>query len=354
MTAKAFLGRIDPRSPDYVALIRAGLDRVGFVDALPTNPKVFLKPNLTFPTYRPGVMSSPEAVAAAIEVLVEFGAEVWVGDSDSGGYNPFSMHEVYKQTGIAEFAPRYGAKVVNLSDLPRRKISFLCRGKEISLEMPRLLTDEIDALVTLPVPKIHMNTGVSLTFKNQWGCIPEPNDRLRLHPYFKETVQAVNEAVKARFAIIDGRFGLNSTGPMRGEVVELNWLCVTDDLGAGARIACLLMGIDPMKVKHLKYAYEVGRLPELADIDLNIALEDFVGPSFYLKRAWTDYPGFLAFNSASLAHLAYFSRWSKLLHKVLYLFREPFYDYDEAKRVRNREGLDETQEGPSDLGRSRD
>ena len=340
------MGRLDPTRLAYDDLIREGLDYVGFVDKLPSRPKIFVKPNLTFPVYRPGVMTSPEAVEAAIRVLVDVGAQVWVGDSDSGGYNPFSMHEVYRQTGIAEVAPRYGAQVVNLSDLPRKTISFACRGKEVTLDLPRLLIEEIDALVTLPVPKIHMNTGVSLTLKNQWGCIPEPNDRLRLHPFFKETVQAVNEAVKARFAIIDGRFGLNATGPMRGEVVELNWLCVTDDIGAGERVVCSLMGVDPMKMKYLKYAHQIGNLPELSEVALNTRLDEFIGPRFYLKRSWTDYPGYLAFNSRRLAHLAYFSRWATFLHKILYLFREPFYDYDEARRIREREGSTEMHPSP--------
>jgi hypothetical protein len=179
-----------------------------------------------------------------------------------------------------------------------------------------------------------MNTGVSLTYKNQWGCIPEPQDRLRLHPYFKEVVQVVNHAVKARFAIIDGRYGLNETGPMRGQAAELNWVCVTDDLGAGARIATRLMDVDLNKIPHLRYAERRGAIPDLDQIELNARVEDFMGPTFFLKRAWTDYPGLWAFKSARLAHVAYFSRWSDVLHRLLYRFREPFYDYDEARRNR--------------------
>lgn len=336
---RAFLGRIDSDSLNYLDLIRQGLERIGLSERMPTTPKIFLKPNLTFPVYRPGVMTSPEAVEAAIIALADYGAKVWVGDSDSGGYNPFSMHEVYNKTGIADFASRLGVRVVNLSSLERRSISFSCRGKPFQLELPRLLTDEIDALITLPVPKIHMNTGVSLTFKNQWGCIPEPDDRLRLHPYFKEAVLAVNNAVKARFAIIDGRFGLNVSGPLRGEAVELNWLCVADDLGAGARIACSLMGLKPEQISHLRHAQSVGMLPALHEIDLNVPLSDFKGPKFYLQRRWTDYPGVLAFKNPKLAHLAYFSRWSHLLHRLLYLFREPFYDYDKERRIREEASM---------------
>src|SRR5688572_100279 len=133
MKPSAFLGHLDGARLNYDELIRAGLEFVRFKEQVPTRPKIFLKPNLTFPVYRPGVMSSPEAVEAAIRVLVEAGAEVWVGDSDSGGYNPFSMHEVYRQTGIADIAPRYGATVVNLTDLPRKAITFPCRGQEVTL-----------------------------------------------------------------------------------------------------------------------------------------------------------------------------------------------------------------------------
>ena len=335
---RAFFGRIS-KDLNYAELITAGFDAIGLAEQLPSGSKVFLKPNLTFPEYRPGVMTSPQAVEAAIVALRDMGCSVWVGDSDSGGYNPFSMHEVYAKTGILDFAPKYGAQVVNLSELERSTISFDCRGRRMDLDLPKLLTHEIDALITLPVPKIHMNTGVSLTFKNQWGCIPEPQDRLRLHPYFKEVVLAVNEAVKARFAIIDGRFGLNRTGPMRGDAIELNWLCVTDDLGAGARLACEQMGVPLDSVKHLRYAESRGLIPALDDIEI---MGDVPGaaPRFFLKRAWTDYPGLLAFNNERLAHLAYFSRWSRVLHRILYLFREPFYDYDDAKEKREAHASD--------------
>jgi uncharacterized protein (DUF362 family) len=179
----------------------------------------------------------------------------------------------------------------------------------------------------MPVPKVHTNTGVSLTFKNQWGCIPEPNDRLRLHPHFKETVVAVNHAVKARTAVIDGRFGLNRSGPMKGDDVYLGWLAVASDLGTGARLACELMRLQLEEFPHLRYARRLGLVPDWDEIECNTVLEPFLGPQFHLKRILTDYPGYLAFHSSRLAHLAYFSRWATPLHRLLYRFREPFYDY---------------------------
>ena len=101
--------------------------------------------------------------------------------------------------------------------MSRRSIQFSYKHKSFTLPLPVFLLDEIDILVTMPVPKIHSNTGVSLTFKNQWGCIPENKDRLRLHPYFQHVILEVNKAVKANVAIIDGKYGLNKNGPMKGE-----------------------------------------------------------------------------------------------------------------------------------------
>jgi uncharacterized protein (DUF362 family) len=327
---RAFLARVKPDGSDYLVAIREGLAYIGFGEGLPAPPRLFIKPNLTFPSYRPGVMTSPEALEAAIATLKDYTPHITIGDSDSGGYNPFRMEDVYEATGISEFAGRHGVQVVNLSRLERQTIPISTRRGRTFLAMPRLLTEEIDALITMPVPKIHMNTGVSLTFKNQWGCIPEPNDRLRLHPDFSEVVVEVNRAVKAAVAIIDGRFGLNVSGPLRGQPVALNWVCVTNSIGAGARIACELMQINLRRIAHLRFAESRGLVPALADIEINTGLQPFLGPRFYLKRRWTDIPGYLAFHNSALTYVAYFSRWAKPLHRLLYVFREPFYDYGQG------------------------
>ena len=46
---------------------------------------------------------------------------------------------------------------------------------------------------------------------------------------------------------------------------------------------------------------------------------------FDLKRAWTDLPGLVAFKSRIAGYVGYESPLAGILHKVLYLFREPFY-----------------------------
>jgi uncharacterized protein (DUF362 family) len=325
MIYRAYIGNLLTAS--YLDLMREGLEYIEFAKIAQSDTRVFIKPNLTYPVFRPGVMTTPEAIEAALIAVREYTPHIFLGDADSGGYNTFSMTEVYRETGIAELAGKYGAKIVNLSTLPRKTIQFQYRGKDFSLNLPRLLTDEMDFLITMPVPKIHNMTGVSLTFKNQWGCIPEPADRLRLHPYFKHVIIEVNRAIRTRVAIIDGKFGLNENGPMKGQAVALNWGLVTDNIGAGARLACELMQIPLETINHLEYAQKLGFIPEREQIEVNRDLQLFTKRPFYLKRKWTDLPGLFAFRYPLISYLAYFSSLAHILHRILYLFREPLYDY---------------------------
>lgn len=322
---------------DYTAVVVAGLEWTGFFRNVRAGSTVFLKPNLTFPTYHPGVMTSFECLKAVTEVLVGKGYKVIIGEADSGGYNRFSIDEVFRKMGIQRLAEETGASIVNISFTEPEIVRFRKGMRNLSIPLPKLLLHEIDAFITLPVPKIHMNTLVSMSIKNQWGCIQEPSERLKLHPYFAEAIYEVCSRLPNAYSIIDGRYGLNGSGPMRGDPIRLNWLIVANDLVAADRVCCRLMQIDERRVRYFGYFRKRGWWTPYEALRLNQAIEPFVKETFYLRRAWTDLPGLACFNSSFLAWLGYRSPLASLLHWLLYLFREPFYDYEsEKKRVRDK------------------
>ena len=317
---------------NYLVPIRDGLEKVGFFKDIPSGATVFLKPNLTFPTYQPGVMTSFECLEAVTELLTGSGYRVIIGEADSGGYNRFSIDEVFQKMGINELAARTGARVVNISFTDPEIVRLRAGFRDLSIPLPKLLLHEIDAFITLPVPKIHMNTMVSMSIKNQWGCIQNPAERLKLHPYFPQVIYEVCRRLPKPYSIIDGRYGLNGSGPMRGEAVQLNWLLVANDLVAADRVCCRLMQIDEARVRHLGYFKKQGWWSSFETIELDQRVEPFLKEKFYLKRAWTDLPGLFCFNSSFLAWVGYRSPLAGFLHWLLYLFRKPFYDYDAEKR----------------------
>ena len=67
-------------------------------------------------------------------------------------------------------------RCINLSEAPRRSVTFALRDKTIELDLPIVL-EEVDLFVTLPTPKMRSVTRYSGAVKNQWRCIP---DKMRL------------------------------------------------------------------------------------------------------------------------------------------------------------------------------
>jgi uncharacterized protein (DUF362 family) len=313
---------IDSLNNGYQSSLKKGFDYLGPTGRVGSNDRIVIKPNLTFPHFRKGVMTNPEAVESLVLYLKNFTSHITICEADSGGYTRFSMDEVFSATGLSEMAKRYGVKIVNLSKVPSRPIHFRGGLRRFSVPLPRLILDETDLFITMPVPKVHSNTGISLSLKNQWGIIQQPDLRLKLHPHFKPVIYHINKALPRSISVLDGKFGLTRNGPMLGDVLELDWLVVGDNLFALDKIVCQMMGFDPAEIPHLRYALS----RENADpIEMNTGFEPFVCRDFYLERKWTDYPGWFTFHSRALAYVGYESALARPLHWLLYRFREPFY-----------------------------
>jgi uncharacterized protein (DUF362 family) len=313
---------------NYLARIQEGLSYIDLGSMVKYGEDIFIKPNLTYPYYKEGVMTNPHCIENLFIALKDYTSNIVVGESDGGGYNRFCMYSVFEKTGLKAIAKKYGVKIVNLSTGPTKNISFTYHGKKMAVPLPQMLLDEIQLFITVPVPKIHANTQVSMSIKNQWGCIPQPALRLELHPYFDKVITEVNRSLRANVSVIDGLYALNRNGPLRGDPVKLGWMMIADDIGAADQVCCRLMRIDPASVKYLAFYQQHQNTSALEEFQFNQDYRAFIGPKFFLRREFWDYPGFLAFRFPAIAYLAYHSPLAGVLHKLLYLFREKFYEHD--------------------------
>ena len=320
--ARAFLGSL---SGGYADLLHSGFAFCGGPHLIHRGHHVCIKPNLTFPHFRKGVMTTPEAVEALVVFLKSYTDRITICESDSGGYNRFSMDEVFRATGIAEMARRYGVRIVNLSYEPSRDIPVEAGVRRLKVPLPVMLLDETDLFITVPVPKVHLNTIVSVAVKNQWGVIQEPAMRLKLHPYFKEVIYAVNRSLPRAFAFVDAKYALTRSGPLRGDAVEWDWGMVTDSIFYADLIVTRLMGLDQRRIRYLDYIFRKEGIRSPAEVAFNTDWTSFRRDPLHLQRDWTDYPGLLTFNSRVLAYIGYESLLAKPLHWLLYRFREPFF-----------------------------
>jgi len=283
--------------------------------------RVFLKPNLTWKEPIDGVTTTPAFIEHVVTAIRDRTPHITVGESD-GGYHSFKAEEAFESHGLFRLREQFGIQVVNLSDGPSESRTVDIAGCPVTVEVPRLLLDETDVFITLPVPKVHVMTQVSLGFKNQWGCQPGTM-RLRNHPDFARKILAIHKILKPRLAIYDGTYFLDKTGPMIGEPVRMHLLIASNDVGAGDLVCCEIMGVNARRVNHLRRAQREGMMPPfLTDVILNQPLEPFKTHRFRLRRSLINYVALAAFHSHLGTRLFYDSPAAAPIHRVLYTIRK--------------------------------
>lgn len=305
--------RIDNADHMYRA-IGDSLDSLGAFEYLGAGRHVFLKPNLTYPTHRPGITTSPRLLRAVLSNLADSGCHVSVGESD-GGYGAWSADEAFAGHGLRDLCGAFGATLVNLSQAPSRQVELETLGKTYRLGLPVILLDETDTFITLPVPKIHAMVTYSGAVKNQWGCIPDPM-RLKLHPNFEKLIWAVNQRLAPRLAIGDGEYMLDRNGPMSGEPVYMNRIIVADDvLSFDVAVLERIMQLDPARVSYLALGRQLG-FQWSADTVENRATG--LAHQFELRRTLRNRLVAAAFPRQWAVNLIWDSLPGRLAHRVLY------------------------------------
>lgn len=293
---------------------------IGLDNVIKNNDQIFIKPNLTYPFHKKGVTTSPELIEVLVSILREKTSKISIVESD-GGSHAWKAEEAFEGHGLYDVAKKYDVKLLNLSPLPAEYAETTIVGRKVGLELPSILLHEADVFITIPVPKVHVITGVTLAFKNQWGCIPDAM-RIRHHPEFDHKVVVINKLLKPKLAIFDGEYFLNRSGPMDGDAVKKDLLIVSDDIGAGSLACCELMRIDWRKIRHLKIGHEEGMFPSsLSECFVNQDLSTFKTEKFYLKRNTQNQTALWAFHSRFGTNLFYLWPTATILHKILYAIK---------------------------------
>lgn len=305
------------RGEDLSATVRQALSACGVLDRLSPSARLAIKPNLTYPYHRPGVTTSPEVIRAAVDILREVSPHIAIVETD-GGYGAWSAEEAFGGHGLYEISKEFDAEVVNLSLEAREFVEFQCRGRSHQLPLPTRLLHETDLLISMPVPKIHAMTGLSLAYKNQWGCVPDLM-RLRRHHILDEALVAINRSLKPA-VLGDGTCFLDGNGPLDGEVVPMGLIIGATDAGSFDRYVSELMGFPWQRISHLRRAARLGDMPtSLDDIAYSTPPAEARSRVFRLRRTPRNWIALAGFKSRFLTWLGYESWFGRVvLHAMLY------------------------------------
>lgn len=297
--------------------VGSALEESGILSRISRTTRVAIKPNLTYPYYRRGVTTSPDVIRETVQILSNYTDSIAIVESD-GGYGAWTATEAYAGHGLYRLRDEFGVEVINLCDEEREFITFESRGRAYKLPLPIRLLHHTDLLISMPVPKIHCMTGLTLGYKNQWGCIPDKM-RLRSHFIFNDAIVAINRLLHPA-VLSDGTYFLDRNGPMEGDPVRMDLIIASSDVGAFDLYVSELMGFPWRHVPHLRRAVELGDMPSrLEDITFNVHPAEARTRTFHLERTSRNWIALAGFYSRFLTWLMYESWFGRVvLHSIFY------------------------------------
>jgi uncharacterized protein (DUF362 family) len=138
---------------------------------------------------------------------------------------------------------------------------------------------DFDYIISIPVLKMHMHTGATLSVKNMKGLIYK-KEKVKLHQLhcdenirqgYKEldiAIADLSSAVAPDLAIIDGYYAMEGMGPSAGDRIKLNTIVASTDYLAADLTALAVVGLGIDHVPHLKLISErKGRILSVDDVE---------------------------------------------------------------------------------------
>ncbi len=301
--------------------IQKGLKFVESHEIINKDSTIFIKPNLTDVVHSPGITTTPLMIKAVIEAFSPLVKKIFVGESDGGNYS-YSADTSLKNHGVFDVARDYpNVEVVNLSKLPRTRISEKVCGRKVWVDLPDLLLNDIDCLVSVPVLKAHAMTHGTFSIKNLWGCYPDPM-RLLYHKDLDYKLALINKLVKNRIQIIDGFWALDGHGPMEGTPVITNKILIANNPVAADASAAYLMGLDKSKIGHLAITEEFGLgTSDITKIKFNKDISTEKLKKFTPYKIKLDYFSVICFKSVLFSKLVLTSPLTPLIYSLVNLTR---------------------------------
>jgi uncharacterized protein (DUF362 family) len=247
-------------------LAREGLDTLG----LRPYGRTLLKPNVVASgEHFPHAYTRPEFTEGVLLALRDRArgdlAELAVGER-CGITIPTRF--AYREAGYYPMAKRAGAKLYHFDEVSQ---------VEIPLTHPERLRDSFytpepvaraDFFVNCPKFKAHPWTTVTFSMKNYIG-IQDDRHRLIDHDHrLNEKVADLQYIVQPQFIAIDGIIA--GEGRMLTPIpFDLKLMIMGNNQVAFDAVCCHIIGLDPLSVEHIRYAYERGFGPvDLDQIDI--------------------------------------------------------------------------------------
>ncbi len=259
------------------------LSPLGYPDKIMAGTKIVIKANLVS-AMKPeqAATTHPVLLSALVDILVERGAEVVVGDSPGGLYNAAFVGRVYTKTGMRELLS-HGAR---LNEDFSEKAATFSEAKVLKDFTYTAYLDSADMIINFCKLKSHGMMGMSCAAKNMFGVIPgiiKPEYHFRFPKYedFADMIVDLDEYFHPEISIADAVIGMEGNGPTAGTPKHIGCLLASHSPHNLDTVAAKILGFTREELPILNAAYKRGMTVEsFEDIPLigttdGLLLSDF-------------------------------------------------------------------------------
>jgi len=210
--------------------------------------------------YKGGIITDIRVVKALAEILLPVAGKVIIAEGSS--INRSETSKMFAHYGYDKLADLDRKKVI-LVDLNTDKMveKAVPGGKRMTSRKVPLTLEKADAIISVPVLKIHFAAVASLAVKHLQGAVP-PLEKYMTHFFgLWQNLVNIHHLVKPKLTIIDGLVGLEDFGPVSGTPKKMDLLIGGTNPVAVDSVAMRIMGLDPLSSPPVWMAYMQGLGP---------------------------------------------------------------------------------------------
>jgi uncharacterized protein (DUF362 family) len=270
MTIKDFPGRgkvaVLKTTPDTVLEdYRQLMHLAGYQEALSKDVETILKINVSWQTWYPACSTVPWQLEGVIKTLQDDGYRDLIGAQNrTVVVDAYVAERNNKQKIIVD---QYGVRNVHLYEPqvewvvyePKAPMLVLDRIYPEGIKIPKMFIGK--NIIQLPTVKTHVFTVITGAIKNAFGGLLSEK-RHWTHAVIDEAIVDLltiqHEIHPGIFAVMDGTFAGDGPGPRAMRWHEKDIILASADQVAIDAISAKLQGFDPMSLKFIRLAHELG------------------------------------------------------------------------------------------------
>lgn len=214
--------------------------------------RVLIKPNYVAAKHpSTGITTDSRVIESIIEFVKRCGVrDIIVGEGGSG-----DTEKAFDIVGIRDVVSYHEVRLVNLNRDTRVniKVPQPLALKEVGIAETAL---ESTCIINVPTLKVHHIALVTICMKNLMGLIlPKSIMHSQINQKIIDFASIFNDKIKIN--VVDALVG-TEFHETSGNPVEMNLIIAGQDMVAVDAVGTAVMGIDPVTVKYLRIAEEIG------------------------------------------------------------------------------------------------